>query len=617
MTSSTNIVMAKDDSMVSNNSNIANTTSKSFTKTKNKNKPKNTQARMANPPVDLNFQIDTQIKQNKKKTFNKKNQISANHLLQFQSYRDSDEYHTNRSKPRKHNKLINEYQKPRIQLKGMKFINVNYKFVVDNRKQYRLQQLDPNVPFDIEDIIRIIVPRGNACPICLTDDPIAPRMITSCGHLICLKCVLLLLSSEVPKAKKRESEVIVEKYRECPLCSSVIRKHELKPVLINNVDEQFELPKVHHDTVLTLMKRQQDKIISLPKSMDNFDSSDYDSDFVDVAKLNEFLSYSRIFKGSSHYLLDMYNKEKDQILQAHNEEKLLYGSDDFSLVKATLDHIDDEIDHWTNKLAQDPPPAPTLIPSSTPTPPSDATYHYYQTGFNSSCTYVLSPLDMKVLKTTYGSYDNLPSSIVAKIENIKYEELSQETSLSKYKYLSHLPIGSQIGFLECNWFGNQYISHEAWQTFKEDLLKRTKNSQRKFKKEERDRKRAINEEEIRTRKFYEQENRDVERHESSGYSGVLGGVGALSIVDNRQTAEQPPLLSNSPTDVVIPEESFQTTVWGTKIPKPEPSASPVHEDDEDDWDAEEMIRRAKEEMSKQQGGKKKKKKMILLSSNNW
>ena len=42
----------------------------------------------------------------------------------------------------------------------MRFINVNFKFVVDGRKDYRVQELDPNVPVDTDDIIRIIAPRG-------------------------------------------------------------------------------------------------------------------------------------------------------------------------------------------------------------------------------------------------------------------------------------------------------------------------------------------------------------------------------------------------------------------------------------------------------------------------
>lgn len=81
---------------------------------------------------------------------------------------------------------------------------------------------------------------------------------------------------------------------------------------------------------------------------------------------------------------------------------------------------------------------------------------------------------MKVLKTTYSNYESLPTSIVAKIENIRYEELSQETSMTKYKYLSHLPIGTQIGFLECDWNNNEYVSQPIWDMYKNDLVKRSK-----------------------------------------------------------------------------------------------------------------------------------------------
>ena len=55
----------------------------------------------------------------------------------------------------------------------MSFINVNYKFVVDYRNDYKAQQLDPNVPIDTKDILRIVVPKGNSCPICLSDEPLS------------------------------------------------------------------------------------------------------------------------------------------------------------------------------------------------------------------------------------------------------------------------------------------------------------------------------------------------------------------------------------------------------------------------------------------------------------
>lgn len=578
----------------------------------------------------------------------RKNQISINHLLDFQSYRDTEQYAMNhqRDRARRRSSSHKKNQPVKVQLTGMKYINVNFKFVVDSRLDYKVQQLDPNVPIDVTNIMSIIAPKAS-CPICLTDDIIAPRMIVSCGHILCLKCVLSLLEHEVPKAKKRESAAIVEKYRECPLCFSIIRKNELKPVIIRYIDEQFEVPKVRDETVLTLMMRDLHKILSMPKAIA---VSNHATDFPDINQ-TDLTSYLRIFKGDHNYMTSMYEVEKAQIIANHEEEKELYG-DDLALVQQALSHIDQEVADWTSRLAtplkKDHKHAHHYDDASLPLP-LHQTFYYYETGFNAGCTYVLSPLDMKVLKTTYSNYESLPTSIVAKIENIRYEELSQETSMTKYKYLSHLPIGTQIGFLECDWNNNEYVSQPIWDMYKNDLVKRSKNSNKRFVREERNRKRAESEEEFRLRQFYMEEN---------GFTSedLANGKGSFSSYDiNNRFASlsvnggpMPPLSDNplsteSENDNNVNDEAenenavdddendaYITTVWGTRIKK----SQDVHnlpeiaiEDEWDDWDADGLIRKAREENNENDGGsdvsgnggighgkKKKKKKLILMSS---
>ncbi|ODV77739.1 uncharacterized protein CANTADRAFT_26814 [Suhomyces tanzawaensis NRRL Y-17324] len=561
--------------------------------------------------------IENLPKQTKLHGHGRKNQISINHLLDFQSYRDLEEYQHNHSRRRPSGgsrPRNRDVRTRKVHLSGMSFINVNYKFVVDTRKDYKEQALDPNIPPDTDDIIRIIVPKGNACPICLSDDPIAPRMISSCGHIVCLKCLLSLLESEVPTSKKKESSAIVEKYRECPLCLSIIRKNEVKPVLINNIDERFETPKIDDDVVLTLMTRPLHKILPLPQAIHEY--HDVVGNFPMVNQTNpDFNQYLRIFKGDLDYLLKMYATEKQQILENYEEEKLVYNEPD-TYFKMAIAHIDAEISNWSHKLAQPVDRKDRKRDVADTGKDNSSTFYFYQTGFNSNATYVLSPLDIKVVKAAYhNSYEELPSSIVAKIENIRYDELSPETSMTKYKYLSHLPSGTQLGFLECNWNNNEFLSDQAWNTFKDDLSKRTKNSKKKLNREERDRKRAQDEEEKRTKNFYARENGTLGNETEEFYE--RGNFGTLSIVDHR---ELPALLSEDRRESAGSADSeageYVSTVWGTKIPKAE-FVDDVFED-EDDWDAEEMIRKAKEEMERQEAkgkGKKKKKKLVLLSSN--
>lgn len=552
----------------------------------------------------------------------RKNQISINHLLEFQLYRDLPEYHQLHQRNRRNSgNSVARNRKPRLYLHGMRFINVNYKFVVDYRKPYNTQQMDPNVPVDTQDVIRILVPRGNACPICLSEDLVAPRMITSCGHILCLTCLLSLLESEVPIHKKQESKVIVEKYRDCPLCGSIIRKHDVKPVQVDNVDERFEVPKIKDEVVLTLMTRKADLIVPLPRYLESY------GDAIDVfpwASQQEpnLSQYLRFFKGDLSYLVSMYEQEKQDILAAHELDKALY-QDDGKFVKLAIANINEDIANWSSKFSEEDVPDTHRAhhgPSS-----SGSTFYYFQTGFKSSTTYVLSPLDVKVLKSSYNQdYSQLPSSIVAKVENIRYEELTADTATTKYKYLSHLPQGTSIGFLECNWSHNEYISPETWDTFKADLEKRTKQSQKRLRMEETNRRRAINEEEKRARDYIERENNGNSEDRSYDHESWMSpaSFGSLTISDHREmpmlasgTSQSSPNNSDNGSETDKAPPRMQKTVWGTEIPK---SELKLLDGNENDWDAEEMIRRAREEIEKNENpgkpGKKKKKKIVLLSS---
>lgn len=561
--------------------------------------------------------IDNHIKQNKKfNATSRKNQISINHLLDFQLYRDLPEFHQNQQYQRNRRNPGNpKNRRQKLYLHGMRFINVNYKFVVDYRKSYKPQQIDPNIPVDTQDILRIIVPKGNACPICLSEDLVAPRMITSCGHILCLTCLLSLLESEVPVHKKRESKVIVEKYNDCPLCGSIIRKHDVKPVQVDNIDERFEIPKPKDEIVLTLMSRSSDSIVPLPR---HFESYRQAIDLFPWAnQTNPDLSqYLRFFKGDLSYLLSMYEEEKKQMILADNEDRELYQSDG-KLLQLALKNIDEDIAKWTEAFSQDLPKEQTEPKESSTH--SQSTYYYYQTGFKSSTTYVLSPLDVKVIKSSYNQdYTQLPNSVIVKVESIRYEELTAETASTKYKYLSHLPQGTTIGFIECNWKNNEYITEETWATFKNDLFKRSKISLKKLRTEELNKRKAISEGEKSIREFINRENNGLENGgESENWAS--SSFSNLTISDYADL----PVLSNEPkTDAHLPESekpsvAMEKTVWGTTIPRGE--VKDINGDDNNDWDAEEMIRKAREEMERLEaqsgpGKKKKKKKIVLLSS---
>ena len=97
--------------------------------------------------------------------------------------------------------------------------------------------------------------------------------------------------------------------------------------MIDNIDERFEVPKVNDEVVLSLMVRPHDKVLALPSSHKEYheviDSFPWvNQSILDMPDFGQFL---RIFKGDLHYLLNMYELEKQTILAAYEEEKLLYN----------------------------------------------------------------------------------------------------------------------------------------------------------------------------------------------------------------------------------------------------------------------------------------------------
>lgn len=486
----------------------------------------------------------------------RRNQVSINHLLEFPLYRDLPEYRKERQKPRRQSY---GRQRPKFHLHGMSFVNVNYRFIVDGRKPYKLQKLDPNVPVDVEDIMLVIVPKGNACPICLSEELVAPRMITLCGHILCLACLLTLLHSEVPVHKKSESKLVTETYKDCPLCGVVIRQKDIKPVLIEHIDERFDVPKVHDDAILTLMARPANSTLALPLKF----AAPNDFPWTYTPETAQYLHYVR---GDLAYVTQMYEGEKTAILASHESDRAMYDTDD-KYVNMAIEKIDADLALWSSKLVDD-------TDHDVSFDATQPTFYHYQTGSGTATVYVLSPLDVKVLKHSFVTYEELPNVVVAPIENIRFEELTQELAMSKYKHLSHLPLGTSIGFLECNWRGHPLVREETWAAFAGELTKRSKASARKLKLEEQNRVRAQTEEERRAWEVVEQETRQVEVHSS------------LSTLTLGDYTNLPALSSASASLEEQVNHEYQQTIWGTQVLKSEQQKA-------EELESQEMIARAK------------------------
>lgn len=514
--------------------------------------------------------------------------------LGYQLYEDEHRQHHQPKKPLQRSRRRLD---DKVVLSGLAYINAHNQFIVDPTADLRMAAFDANVPPEKLLIIRVVrSDSGVTCPICLGDEVVAPRMIALCGHIMCLKCLLSLLDSEVPAAKKREAKLIVEKYRECPLCSCIIRKTDVLPVVLTN--SAHATPSPDQKCHLQLMNRPHNRVVAIPAEYSAV--HEIQVDFPTANSEPDLSLFLRIVKGTLDQLYDFYAVEKEHLLANHAVERELYKESDKYLNQA-ISHIEEEINHWTQTWGTQAAPKTRLIHE----PPAPS-FKFYQAGPSVGGTvYVLAQLDIKVLKTACGHYDNFPSELTTKIENILYDELTQEKALGKYKYLAHLPAGTQIGFMECNWRNNPVILPEVWAMFEQELTKRLKKASSKRTRDERNRKKALAWEEQRTREFYHRENThpsEIEEYEPTG--GL--GFGSLLIRDFAGVTELPEL---SPQAAEVDESRYKKLVWGTTVLK-------LEEDDQDELEAAEMIRKAKEEMARlqQMKGGKKKKRIVLAST---
>ncbi|KAF8913246.1 hypothetical protein CPB84DRAFT_1760774 [Gymnopilus junonius] len=116
-----------------------------------------------------------------------------------------------------------------------RFVNAQYRFVMNPTGDYTVHFADPDIFFQWQDILQIIIPRSSAlataaatgelsaqqegytsCPICLSP-PTAPRM-TKCGHVFCFPCILHYLSTST------------NKWARCPICFDSVNERQLKSV---------------------------------------------------------------------------------------------------------------------------------------------------------------------------------------------------------------------------------------------------------------------------------------------------------------------------------------------------------------------------------------------------
>ncbi|EDO47488.1 predicted protein [Nematostella vectensis] len=111
--------------------------------------------------------------------------------------------------------------------------------------------------------------------------------------------------------------------------------------------------------------------------------------------------------------------------------------------------------------------------------PQDSFYYFYQADDGQNI--FLHPINARCLIKEYGSLENSPEYLEAKIKEL--EPMSQtEDSRKRFRYLSYLPLTCEFVMCEVD-LGPPVLSKNTLQVFREELQKRNQRRQKKIKME--------------------------------------------------------------------------------------------------------------------------------------
>ncbi|PPJ50585.1 hypothetical protein CBER1_06282 [Cercospora berteroae] len=416
-----------------------------------------------------------------------------------------------------------------------RYIHANYRFIVDPRGDYRAQAEDADVHLDWNNVLQVIASsktQNASCPICL-GEPTAPRM-AKCGHIFCMPCLIRYMHSEDASNPPPEKKA---KWKKCPICYDSIYISETRPVRWFDGQEN-DPPREGGDMVLRLVKRKPGQTLAMPRESGEVIAK---GDDIPWYFATEVMDYARVMKGSEDYMLQQFDEAIGAVQQLEKEDELMFGEDTqwtgraVRALREAKDKLrgignppaqprkpdpaeeaapnrppiqfnasDDGVpDMYLQKHAEAQPPAPAEDPSSNleqvpedrhyvprtltemrqrqtekPQPNEYLFYHGLQ-------HFYLSPLDIRILKTAFGSYHSFPSSILPRVERVSSGHVVNDDLRKRVKYLGHLPYGCEVGFLECDW--RDVVSASVLEEFRPMLERRRKRNDEKETREEKER----------------------------------------------------------------------------------------------------------------------------------
>ena len=399
------------------------------------------------------------------------------------------------------------------------------------------------------------------------------------------------------------------RYKKCVICTDTVYMNDIRPVRFFTGQEN-EPPKDGHDVVLRLIMRKQGSTLALPK--DGADSP-AELNEIPWHFAAEVMDYARIMKGTEDYMTEQFNREIEELQAMQAEDAVMFDDDGnwyrkaMGIVRAHAEGLqgignapDPQLDPSKPKKEKERPPiiftpddsAPDMYhvqhearsghssqsliqpvnldsgnQDSTPTPdvqavplptplasshptlaaaPDDSAYYFYQ----ALPHYYLAPLDIRVLKSAFGTFSSFPSTILPRVENVTTGHTVDDDLRKRARYLAHLPYGCEVGFLECDWA--DIVPEDILTRFQPDLQRRRKLKRDKETKEERDR--------VRAEKMEHEERWSSPRMSSREQFGTAEFV---ALASNGREEEELSSPVGSPPAPGDSSNAAHRTVWGT------------------------------------------------------
>jgi len=541
-----------------------------------------------------------------------------------------------------------------------RYVHANYRFIVDPRADYHAQSVDADVHIDWNNVMQILVSTQSqeaACPICL-GTPVAPRM-AKCGHIFCLPCLIRYMHSEddsKPTVDKRA------RWKKCPICWDSIYISETRPVRWY-VGEEGEPPREGMDMVLRLVKRQSGSTLAMPRESTDAllkgddipwylapEVMDYarvmkgSEDYM-LAQFDEYISTIKAMEQEDELMfgedsewtgkaIRLIQEAKDKVKGIGNPPAMSKKPEESKQKRPPIQFNDNDDDvpqmytvnqytqhtslnatalldghsatDTTNPVKQASPPV--VDPTASILSTSLAEFRARQTAerapdeylfYQGLLHYYLSPLDIRILKVAFGTYENFPSSLLPRIERVSTGHIVDDDLRKRIKYLGHLPHGCEVGFLECDW--TDTVPPAVLEQFKADIERRRRRHMDKETREEKERilaeKIADKEYAAARRKrpsipdesaFSVNDFQPLGASDMAGSAGLTDGSSSSPLWGNRAEGSAYATLASPGTS-----PAAHRTVWGTTaigLTSPELQAAKSSADDGwlQDWERELM-----------------------------